>query len=436
MYRSLRFFLLLSVLLVTSCAPRYEPIPWRDAGERHTVLEKAAQGLIDALAVSLKDGEYRKPPRYGEKDEPLRVVLATFSEAHSGARTHLSLRLERVLRRLLGASDVFHVVDRETSVRWQEAFFTRGAQRFGGRNDAVETRRSSARALDADHPLEGLWPKVRAGPYGEDSAVYAASMLGAEAAIYGGYALGENRIRIWASIVQNAPAFSEDYRRGAEDIFGEPIRQKLSRPYLAYARGALPVRSIPRKWLTKRMPPRPRKKPVRPKSWGNPSFEAYVEEMDREGTRRRLYGGETLRPDALVLGRLRVHAPLYVYGFSIDRRGRVSQVLGSSARRGGATLLRPDANSYFTIRLRGESQTYRVYFVSRPKAFSAETAIKAAYTRLGLLRGGENPALTHKDVARGAPRRAWLAPAGQDRLILGDGWGQEVFWFHVMAERS
>lgn len=429
---ALLFSLALSML---SCA-RYEPIPWRDAGGHHPSVGEAAGGLVGSLAASLREARLQGDSEKGGRSRPLRVAVAGFAEAHSGARTTLSLRIERAMRRRLAGADVFRVVGGEAGAAWQEAFSDRQTPPAGGGDGEVKIRYASTRELDADHPLEGLWPKARASRYGEDSAIYAASMLGAEAAVYGAYALDESRVRVWAALALNAPPRSGYYRRGIRDVFGEAVRRRASRPSLGYARGALPLRAVPRAWLTKRALARPRERPVPRKSWGRPSFEAAIERMDGNGARKRLYGGETIPSDALVLGRLRVYSPLYVYGFSIDESGKISELLGSAEGGGEAVLLRPDAYAHFTMRLRDESKSYRVYFASRAAPFSGASIIGAARARLGLSARGEKRAFTSGDVARGAPERPWTPPAGQDRLILGEGWGQEVFWFHALSGRA
>ena len=418
-----------------SCA-RYEPLPWRDAGARRPSLGEAAGGLVGSLAASAREDRLQGDSEGRARSRPLRVVVAGFAEARSGARTTLSLRIEQAVRRRLAEADVFRVVGGRTGASWQEAFSDHRTPPAGGEGGEVEIRYASARELDADHPLEGLWPKARASRYGEESAIYAASMLGAEAAVYGAYALDENRVRVWAALALNAPSRSGYYRRGIRDVFGEAVRRRDSRPSLGYARVALPLRAVPRAWLTKRAFTRPRARPAPRKSWGRPSFEAAIERMNRNGVRKKLYGGETIPSHALVLGRLRVYAPLYVYGFSIDEAGKVSELLGSAEKRGEAALLRPDAYSRFTMRLRDESKSYRIYFASRAKPFSGASVIRAARARLGLSARGEKRAFTYRDVARGAPERPWTPPAGQDRLILGEGWGQEVFWFHALSGRA
>ena len=428
--------LLLSCILSMASCARYEPIPWRDAGGRHSSVEKAAEGLVDSLAASLKKSRLQRISEESGKNRPLRVIVAGFPEARSGARTSLSLRIERAMRRGLDGSDAFRAVDGGTGVAWQETFLAGEARPAERKSADLEMRRATAGELDADHPLQGLWPKARAGRYGEDSAMYAASMLGAEAFVYGAYALDESRVRVWASVALNAPARSGYYRRGLGDVFGEAARRRKSRPHLTYARGALLLRAVPREWLKKKAFARPRKKPAPRKSWGHPSFEAAMEWMDRDGSRTRLSGGEAIPSSAIVLGRLRARSPLYVYGFSIDESGKTSELLASAERRGEAAFLRPDAPAHFTMRLREESRSYRVYFVSRADPFSSDEALRAARARLGLSAKSKSASFTYEDVARGVPARAWTPPAGQDRLILGDGWAQEVFWFRALSTRA
>jgi hypothetical protein len=418
------------------------------------------------------------------------VVIAAFPEARIGLRTEFSAQIERALRRALGASPLFEVVGGEEGVAWQEAVIPRadigraviaaipesaslGGEtgnkkkgreyeaeggnypgdiepgfewwgEIGGIAGEIARRRrngegreaaekSLSAMLDSDHPIEGLWQEARKGRYGERSAVYAASILEAEAAVFGAYALGPRRVRLWAGVVRNAPSRVIHYARGIADVFGTPERLENSRVFYGLARGSLARESIPAGWLSVWLPPRPRARPQAPPSWSAPGFEVAFETIGRKGKRKRVTGGAFVGAGEQLVGRVAAGALRYLYAFSIDQRGRADEVLASLA--GGAPLMiRPREEVNFAARLLPAGRAYRIYFVSSDKPFPAGPVLDAACRRLGIGRNGAGSlAGNYREAARGAPARAWYLSPGQEGLLIGKGWDQQVFWFYRSA---
>ncbi|MEE9274826.1 MAG: hypothetical protein V3V62_05925 [bacterium] len=436
-------------LLLPSCA-RYLPIRWRESPGRAESVEAVGKRLARALAQGVREkaGESRGGEGARRPRGPLKVVVAAFPEARTGFRTVFSERIERALRRALQASSAFEVVDAGGAIAWQEvsvSFDTletgwlglealwRGEMigrpeedaevvRMKGRGAAPgRIREALSRALDDDHPIKGLWPNAVKGGYGENSAVFAASMRGADAAVFGAYALGPGRIRIWAAVVGNDPPRALYYKRGLADILGEPERIKKARPYLALARDHSPRRAVPREWLSRWIWPRPRLPLVQPAFWGESSFEVAFEQIGARGKRSPLTGGALLAADTLVTGRLGVGWPRYIYGFSMDASGRHGAVLTAPGGR-APVLVQPKEETHFTARLLPAGRSFRIYFVASPKMFDPAPILEAARRRLGISR-------EYRGAARGAPPGAWFVAPGQEGLILEQDWDQQVFWF-------
>ncbi len=315
--RDTRFLLsvIVFLLLLGACA-RYLPVRWQEAPGRADSVAQAGARLAESLEAGLR--AYRRDRIRGagalSENRPLRVVIAAFPEARIGLRTEFSAQIERALRRALGASPLFEVVGGEEGVAWQEAVIPRadigraviaaipesaslGGEtgnkkkgreyeaeggnypgdiepgfewwgEIGGIAGEIARRRrngegreaaekSLSAMLDSDHPIEGLWQEARKGRYGERSAVYAASILEAEAAVFGAYALGPRRVRLWAGVVRNAPSRVIHYARGIADVFGTPERLENSRVFYGLARGSLARESIPAGWLSVWLPPAP-----------------------------------------------------------------------------------------------------------------------------------------------------------------------------------
>ncbi len=443
-----------------SCA-RYEAIPWQEVpGQTPSVAEVGAK-IVSALEVEVfrnqkkllrRRSGSRSDRRGRSPGRALRIVLAAFSEARTGLRTGFSEKLEEAVRGALELSPLFEVVDGGNGVSWQEAGLDSSSIAppigwngvFGRLDEEISAgqeqgkdlqtmREDLDRQLDEDHPLKGLWPKVRSGRYGEGSAIYAASMLAADAAVYGAYALGSDRVRVWASVVMNRPALSRYYRRGVKDIFGLPEYLKTLRPYLAHARGQVPLKNVPVSWLSAWLPPRPRARPRPPAMWAEPALNVVFERIDPDGRRYPLIGGEIFDSEMLVVGRFAVSVRRHVFGFAVDESGRVEEIFGSAQGEGKSALVEPGKTVHFTARLLPSGRTFRVYFLSSKKFFETKEIIAGALKRLGISESGSESAATYRDVAGGAPRVPWFVPPGQDRLILGDGWDQHVYWFHRVS---
>ncbi len=498
--RDTRFLLpvLVFLLLLLGACARYLPVRWQEAPGRADSVAQAGVRLAESLEAGLR--AYRRDRRRGagalSGERPLRVVIAAIPEARTGLRTEFSARIERALRRALGASPLFEVVGGEEGVAWQEAVISRAGigralmaasresastggetgnkkkegegenenedeaeeESFPGdiepglewwgelgeitgeiarrrRNGEEEgaAEKSLSAMLDSDHPVEGLWPSARKGRYGEGSAVYAASILEAEAAVFGAYALGPRRVRLWAGVVRNAPPRVIHYARGIADIFGTPERPENSRVYYGLARDSLARESIPAGWLSVWLPPRPRARPQAPRRWSAPGFEVAFETIGRKGERNRVTGGALVGADAQLVGRVAVGALRYLYAFSIDQRGRTDEVLASLA--GGAPLrIRPGQEANFAARLLPAGRAYRIYFVSSDAPFPAGPVLDAARRRLGIGKNGaDSLAGNYREAARGAPARAWYLSPGQEGLLIGKGWDQQVFWFYRSA---
>ena len=493
--RDTRFLLpvLVFLLLLGACA-RYLPVRWQEAPGRTDSVAKAGAQLAESLEAGLR--AFRRDRKRGagapSGNRPLRVVIAAIPEARTGLRTEFSAQIERALRRALRASPLFEVVGGEEGVAWQEAVISRAdighaltaaihepastggetgnkkkegegkdedvgksfpvdiepgvewweeigeitgeiarRRRNGEGRGAVE--KSLSAMLDSDHPIEGLWPAAQKGQYGERSAVYAASILEAEAAVFGAYALGPRRVRLWAGVVRNAPPRAIHYARGVADVFGTPERLESSRVYYGLARDSLAREAIPAGRLSVWLPPRPRARPQSPPRWSAPDFEVAFEKIGRKGERKRVTGGALVGADEQLVGRVAVGALRYLYAFSIDQRGRTDEVLASLA--GGAPLkIRPGREANFTARLLPAGRAYRIYFVSSDDPFPAGPVLDAARLRLGIGKNGaDSLAGNYREGARGAPARAWYLSPGQEELLIEKGWDQQVFWFYRSA---
>ncbi len=144
-------------------------------------------------------------------------------------------------------------------------------------------------------------------------------------------------------------------------------------------------------------------------------------------------GGAFVGAGEQLVGRVAAGALRYLYAFSIDQRGRADEVLASLA--GGAPLMiRPREEVNFAARLLPAGRAYRIYFVSSDKPFPAGPVLDAACRRLGIGRNGAGSlAGNYREAARGAPARAWYLSPGQEGLLIGKGWDQQVFWFYRSA---
>lgn len=457
----LRAALLAFVLVLAGCSA-YEPIPWKEVTGGGDSLPALGAGLVSSLAADVIKGRneiFLARPGAREvsrKNLPaLHVIVAAFPEARSGLRTALSQKIEQAVREALDKSALFSVVDGGDGVSWQESGLSRLALAppagwrgvFGRLDEEVALRaeqgvspdairREFERELDDDHPIRGLWPKVREANYGEGSAIHAASMLGADAAVYGAYALGPGRVRVWATVVINRPAETIYYKRGLKDIFALPERLEESRKYAGHARGHLSRKAVPDALLSKWLPPRPRSFSRHFESWGAPDFEVRLERIDLAGNRSPMSGGDVIDSETLVVGRLGVGKPRHVYGFAIDRSGRSEEIFASFKARGKPALVVPGNVMHFSARLLPAGRVYRVYFVSSNKEFDAKKVIDMAGARLGIPKGKPAIARSYKEAARGAPSRSWYVPPGQERLILDENWDQYVHWVHRKNENN
>ncbi|MBT4095573.1 MAG: hypothetical protein HOE85_16550 [Nitrospinaceae bacterium] len=457
----LRAALLALVFILAGCGA-YEAISWKDVGGSGNSLPVLGEGLVSSLAVDVIEGRNKiflarsGRQELSRKNLPsLKVIVAAFPEARSGLRTAFSRKIEQAVRQALEKSALFAVIDGGDGVSWQEAALSRfalvppvGWRGVLGRLDeevalraeqggSTETiRREFERVLDDDHPIRGLWPKVREANYGEGSAIHAASMLGADAAVFGAYALGPDRVRVWATVVINRPAETIYYKREVKDLFALPERLEVSRQYAGLARGYLSRKTVPDALLSKWLPPRPRAFPRHPKSWGEPDFEVKLERIDLAGNRSPLIGGDVIDSESLVVGRLGVGEPRYIYGFAIDRYGHSEEILTSIEARKKPALVVPGKVVHFSARLLPAGRAYRVYFVSSKKEFDAKKIVDMAGARLGISKAKPTIARNYKDAARGAPSRSWYVPPVQERLILVENWDQYIYWVHRKNENN
>ncbi len=440
---------------LAACA-RYEAIPWREAPGHAASPASLGERLSGALERQVREeaqrlGRLRRGEGPARKEgAPLRVVVAAFPEAGAGVRTRFSEQIERSLREALARSSAFEVLVGGESVAWQEAIVGSlaappeaskggviGGLPEGAEGGSAAGGRSREAELDGDHPLRGLWPQARGGRYGEDSAVFSASIFDADAAVFGAYALGPERVRVWAAVVLSAPPRTIYYVRGLEDIFGLPERMESGRIYLAHARDALPRGAAPQPALASWVPARPRARPRQPPLWGEAAFEVVLERIDHMGVRSRLAGGEALDARSVVVGRVAARSPRYVYGFAVDRTGSAEEVLASPEERGRPARVEPGRFAQFTARLLPSGRSYRLYFVSSGASFAGREVVEAARRRLGVGRGaGAGAARGFQDAADGAPTAPWFVPPGQERLILAEGFDQEVFWFFRRQEEE
>ncbi len=447
---------------LAACA-RYEAIPWKDVPGPTASVSEAAGKIVSSLEgevrrnrkiISRRGRRGRTVENKGRSDKPraLRIVIAAFPEARTGLRTGFSERLEKAVRAALVKSPLFEVIDGGNGVSWQEASFGNSSKApevgwsgvFGRLDEEIAIgqeqgkdlpaiREELDRKLNDDHPLKGFWPEVRNASYGEGSAIFAASMLAADAAVYGAYALGPDRVRVWASVVMNRPVQSRYYRRGVKDILGLPEYLESSRPYLGFVRGEIPRKSVPDSWLSVWFPPRPRATPRHPKRWAESALSLVLERIDTEGRRYPLSGGEIFDSDMVVVGKFAVSARRYVFGFALDESGNVEEIFGPAEGKGRSGPVDPGKTVHFTARLLPPNRTFRVYFVSSAASFDTKKIVANALKRLGISEDGSVRAANHREVAGGAPRVSWYVPPGQDRLILEDGWDQYVFWFHRVS---
>jgi len=457
----LRVALLALVLVLAGCGA-YEAISWKDVNGRGDSLPALGEGLVSSLAADVIKGRneifsIRPGARESSRKSlpSLKVIIAAFPEARSGLRTEFSRKIEQAVRVALKKSVLFSIIDGGDGISWQEAGLSRfaltppaGWRGVFGRLDeeaAIRAeqgsspsaiRRDLARELDDDHPIGGLWAKVQKANYGEDSAVHAASMLGADAAVFGAYALGPGRVRVWATVVINRPAETIYFKRELKDIFALRERVDVSRKYIGHARGQLSREAVSDAMLSKWLPSRPRAFPSHPVSWGTSGFEVALEEIDLAGNRSPMNGGNVIDSETLVVGRLGVGEPRYIYGFAIDRLGRSEEIFASIEARKKPVLVVPGNVVHFSARLLPAGRAYRVYFVSSVKAFDAKKVIDMAGIRLGISKGKPVFARNYKEAARGAPLRSWYVPPGQERLILDENWAQYVYWVHRKNENN
>lgn len=434
-------FLLLPFLF--SCA-RYIPIPWRDVPGKMGSAEAAGRRLAASLEAGLR--ARRKAEARGKKKapgsyRPLRIVVAAFAEARSGVRTLLSERIERAVRAALSRSPLFEVVDGGAGLAWQEAYQRKKASPPsdgfseldtappGAIHDEIrldvlgglsldEARQKRARALDGDHPNRGLWHRAQGGAYGAETAIQAAAIFDAEAAVFGAYALGPERIRIWAGLVKNAPRQAAYFQKRLADILGEAEREKNARDYLARARASLLRRQVSPEWLAHWLAPRPRLRPRHPPYWRAPAFEIAFEGIDPDGRRFPMSSNAVVGPKMQVVGRIGVGSPHYVYGFSIDETGRTRAVFSRPGRAEPVRVL-PGKDAYFTARLLPAGRSFRILFVSARKTFKPGPLMEAARRRFGF----------SPPAGRGRAQSGWFLPPGQEALILDNRWDQKVFWF-------
>ncbi|MDA0999464.1 MAG: hypothetical protein O2807_02950 [bacterium] len=439
--RALAVFLL--VPLLATCA-RYVPIPWRDVAGEGLRVESIGRELTASLEAGLreawmKEASERKAPL---RKEPLRIVIAAFSEARTEVRTVLSGRIERAVRAALSRSPLFEIVDGGAGVAWQEAYQGRPASHPtdgfaevdpvlpGNIQDEITlstlaglspktVRRKLALALDSGHPNEGLWHQARKGVYGAGTAIQAAEIFDAEAVVFGTYALGPERIRIWAGLVKNEPSTTSYFQKELADLFGEAEREKKTRDYWARSRASLPRRGIPPEWLMERLLPRPRLPPRNPLYWAVPAFEVLFEGIDLDGRRFPIPSNTVVGPKSQVVGRVGVGEAHYVYGFSIDETGRTDTVLSKPGQAEPVHVL-PGKVKYFTARLLPAGRSFRVFFFSARESFAPAPLMEKARRRFGFV-----PAAP----GQGRVRRSWFLPAGQEKLILDKRWDQKVFWF-------
>ncbi len=453
----LHSFLFVFLSALTACSG-YDPVPWRDALEGEKSLAAFGRRMVAVLESGVKKNRLKLDPNVTDsRDEisrraslaPLRIVVVAFPEARTGLRTEFSKKIERAIREALGRSGTFHIVDGGDGLSWQETGLsvsdvtpaTGWTGVFGRLDEEVTLGKAQGESLksiqsnlnkqlDGDHPVRGLWPKVKKGAYGESSAVYAASMLGADAAVFGAYSLGTDRVRVWGAVVVNSPPETIYFKRGFEHIFGLPERVEESRPYMALARGYLPRENVPDAWLSFWLPPRPHTRPKYPGTWADLTFEVEMEQIDLAGRRTQLNGGEVVGPKTLLVGRIGVLAPRFIYGFAVDSRGETEEVFSSGNGEGRPALVVPGKVSHFTARLLPAGRTYRVYFVSSWKDFDGNKAIEMTMSRLGLPGRGGSVASNFREVLKGFPQKSWFLPPGQERLILEEGWDHYVCWVH------
>ncbi|MEE9257538.1 MAG: hypothetical protein V3V56_10275 [bacterium] len=434
------FFAALPAVFLLSCAGPGPP-SWRSLKNNPGSISGMGRALVAALEADLlarrKKTSRRGANRVGGASgrggsRPLKVIVAAFASVptggrgdgrgggRGGGRTGLSRRLEDAVRRALERSPLFSVIDSGEGVPWQEAGLR---QETGLRPAASAQRKTSGKS-------PRRWARARAGPYGEGSAVYAASMLGAEAAVFGAYAPVAGRIRVWGAAVLNAPPRRRYFERRVEDIFGVYRGPDTARTYVGVARGELPRGAVPKSLLSAPLPPRPRKRPRHPARWASPAIEVVLERIDPAGRRVPLIGGESFGAEDLIVGRVGASTPRYVYGFALDRTGRAEEILAASG--GGPTLVRPGREVQFTARLLPAGRPYRVYFVSSAAAFDPQKVIESAASRLGISAPGR--AQNFKEAAAGAPERPWFVLPGQERLILRGDWDQHTYWFRRGGE--
>ena len=442
------------LLLLASCAG-YEAIPWHEApgraGAVQALGERLASGLADGVGkadIKLSRIRARQVRGKEEEEKVSRVVVAGFPEARTGVRTAFSRQVEEAVRRALGRSKQFRLVDGGEGVAWQEAKFPNPRQTAPAGRSGAPTRlfgdwrelklspELAEGELDGDHPLQGLWVKAKGGAYGEGSAVYAAAIFGADAAVFGAYALGPGRVRVWAAVVLNTAPRTIYYTRGLKDVFGLPERVEVGRIYPAYARDALPRAAVPDEALATRLEPRPRQAPVHPPFWGEPALEVVLEEIDSRGQRKRLAESNLIGVRSLIVGRLAARTPRHVYAFALNGEGEAEEIFSSADPQRPGWARRVEAGRFlpFAARLIEPDRMYRIFFVSSPGPFMGERAIREARRRLGL--GKESgPARSARDAAQGAPSGPWFVPGGQDRLVLAQGWDQQVFWLFRQGSR-
>jgi len=441
---------MLGIFVLLACG-RYEPIPWRDLPGRISSVSDLGKKMVFALEGEIKRNRVRLFSQHTGRPAAqnknlslvsLNLIIAGFPDVRSGFRTQLSEKIENSIRGALKKSRVFNIVDGGDGISWQEAEVkfsmevSSGKGNFPGQKGEKATPpRGSPRIKPVpkwgdDHPVRGIWKRIRMGRYSERSAVYAASMLGADAAVYGAYEKKADRILVWGAVVMNRPSRKLVFERELKNSFGLPDRLTVSRPYLGYIRGNLDPKWVPDFWLTTKVPPRPRDRPRYFRYWANPAFEVVLEKIDSKGSRVRLSGGEIIGSKDLIVGRIGVLSPRVIYGFSLDRYGRVGSVFFSGRENGKPILVRPGNVVHFSARLHPPGRAYRMYFVSAPLKFDVRKVQNKASIRLGIRGGQTTAAQNYRDAAKGYPERAWFVPAGQEYMILEKGWGQLAFWLH------